>query len=103
MSRRGDVYELFNHANPALPATTFQPRDSDALVLLERYLAAHQIRMLNDPSPVFLAVKIGVFLGFVCNVGFSLWLRFYLSFSFITVVLISFGIGIVLSVLLNKF
>lgn len=103
MSRHGDVYTIYNHANPAIPGCAFDVRDPEARALLERHLAEHQIRIYDDPSPLFLALKMGVLLGFICNVALCLWLRFYLSFSFIAVVLISFAIGIVLTLIFEKF
>ena len=102
ISRRDDVYTIFNHASPAIPGCAFEVRDPQARAILERLLAEHQVRIFDDPSPVFLAVKFGVILGFIANVAFSLWLRFYLSFSFITVILISFGMGIVLTLIFEK-
>ncbi len=102
MSRRSNVYELFNNANPAIPVSVFEVRDPDARALLERLLGKHQTRIADDPSPVFTAMKIGGVLGFISIVAVGLWLRFHLSFSFISVVLISFGIGIVLTLMFEK-
>jgi hypothetical protein len=102
MSRRGVVYELFNNANPAIPVSVFEVPEPENRALLERLLADHHIRIADDPSPLFTTVKIGVILGFISIIAFSLWLRFYLSFSFITVVLISFGIGIVLTLAFER-
>jgi hypothetical protein len=102
MSRRGIIYELFNNANRAIPVSVFEVSDPNSRALLERQLAQHHIRIADDPSPLFATVKIGVILGFMSIIAFSLWLRFYLSFSFISVVLISFGIGIVLTLVFEK-
>jgi hypothetical protein len=102
MSRRGDVYELFNNANPAIPVSVFEVNEPDKRALVERLLAEHHIRIAEDPSPLFLGVKAGGVLGFISIVAFSLWLRFYVSFSFISVVLISFGIGIVLTLVFER-
>jgi hypothetical protein len=102
MSRRGIVYELFNNANPAIPVSVFEVPDPNSRALLDRQLAQHHIRIADDPSPAFLAIKAGGVVGFIIVVAFSLWLRFYLSFSFISVVLISFGIGIVLTLVFEK-
>jgi hypothetical protein len=59
--------------------------------------------VLNDPDPSLFIVKVAVVLGFLGNVAFSLWLRFNTSLSFLAVVLISFGLGIVMTIVLEKF
>lgn len=103
VSRHGEVYNLFNRANPAIPARVFKVRDPADRTLLERYLAEHQIRIQDNPSPLFRALKIGVLAGFAGDAVLSLGLRFYLSFSLISVVLISFGMGIILTLIFEKF
>ena len=103
MSQHGDLYAFYHRANPALPATGFKVRGREAQAILERYLSEHNIRMLNDPQPSFFLVKVAVVLGFFGNFVVSLWLRFNRSLSFLAVVLISFGLGIVMTIVLEKF
>jgi hypothetical protein len=103
VSRDGNVYSMYNRVNPAIPAKVFEVQAPEARALLERHLAAHQIRIHDDPSPLFMALKVGVLLSFIANIVFSLWLYFYRSFSPISVVLISFAAGIVLTLIFEKF
>jgi hypothetical protein len=103
MSQHGDLYVFYHHVNPALPAFSFRLRDREAQAILERYLSQHNIRVLNDSDASFFVVKVAVVLGFFGNVAFSLWLRFNTSLSFLSVVLISFGLGIMMTIVLEKF
>jgi hypothetical protein len=103
LSQHGDLYAFYHCVKPAWPASSFKVRDREAQAVLERYLSKHNIRVLNDPDPSLFIVKVAVVLGFLGNVAFSLWLRFNTSLSFLAVVLISFGLGIVMTIVLEKF
>ena len=103
MSQHGDIYAFYHRVNPALPASTFKVRDREAQALLERHLAEHQIPLLNDPHPALSRLKFAVVLGFLGNIAFSFWLRFNTSFSFVVVILISFGLGIMMTLVMEKY
>lgn len=103
LSQYGDLYALYDRANPALPANAFKVKDQEARALLERYLTQNQIRIQDEPSTAFAIVKLCVVLGFIGIIAFCLWLRSYFALTFISTVLISFGVGIVLTVLLEKY
>jgi hypothetical protein len=103
VSQHGDLYAFYHCVNPALPASSFKVRDRETQAVWERYLSRYNIRVSNDPDPSLLFVKIAVVLGFLGNVAFSLWLRSNLALSFLAVVLISFGLGILMIIVLEKF
>lgn len=103
VSQHGGLYAFYHRVNPALPANSFKVRDREAQALLDRHLSEHQIPLMNKPHPAFFWFKAAVVLGFLVNLGFSLWLRFNVSLSFLTVVLISFGLGVVMTLVLEQY
>ena len=70
---------------------------------MERHLSEHQIPLMNDAHPALFRLKVAVVLGFLGNIAFSFWLRFNTSFSFLVVVLISFGLGIMMTLVLERY
>jgi hypothetical protein len=102
-ARRGNRYLFYHRVNPALPLFSVKLREHETQAILERQLSKHAIRMADDEAPVLLLVKAGVVLGFLGNVGLCLWLRFDQSFSFLTVVVISAALAVILSLMLERF
>jgi hypothetical protein len=103
LSQHGDLYAVYDRVNPALPANAFKVRDHEAQALLDRYLSENHIRIFDDPSPAFSVVKMAVIAGFLGNIALSLWLCFRVPLSFVTVVLFSFFMGIILTIVLERF
>lgn len=103
ISRHDNLYAIHHRVNPALPVTAFRIRTHELQAILERYLAEHGVRISNDTEPAYLMVRIAVVLGFAANLAADFWLQGHTSLSLPSVVLISFGIGIVLTLLLEKY
>lgn len=103
LSRHGDLYAFFHRVNPSLPAHAFKVRDDEGRAALQYYLSRHGIPFSDGSNAAFALVKVGVVLGFLVNLAFSLWLRFNTSLSFLTITLISFALGIVLTLILEKY
>lgn len=103
ISRHDNLYAIYHRVNPALPASSFRIRTRELQAVLERYLSEHHVRISNDSEPAYLMVRIAVVLGFATNLAADFWLRLHTSLSLPWVVLISFGLGIVLTLLLEKY
>jgi hypothetical protein len=86
-----------------LPATSFKIVNRESQVILERFLSEHHVQISNDVQPAYLLVKFAVVLGFAANLLIDFWLRLHTPLSFISTVLISFGVGIILTLLLEKY
>ena len=69
----------------------------------EKYLAEHQVAISDAASSSFSLVKIALILGFVLSVISLQRLRFNAGWSFLPVVLISFGLGIVMTLVLEQY
>jgi hypothetical protein len=103
LSRHGDLYAFFHRVNPSLPANAFKVRDDEGRAALQHYLSKHNIPLGDGSNPAFSLVKIAVVLGFLFNLALSLWLRFNTRLSFLTITLLSFALGIVLTLLLERY
>lgn len=103
ISRNGELYALYHQVNPKLPATCFRVRDPQLRAKLESYIAEHSIPVSNTTHPSFTLTKLGVICGFSLNLAFCFWLRFNTSLSALWIIPISFGFGIVQTLLLEKF
>ena len=102
LSQQGDLYSIYHHVNPALPAASFKLRDRESQATLERYISAHHVPVFNDMHTSFTHIKVGVILGFLLNLLLAFWLRFNTPLSALWIVLVSFGIGIVLTLMLER-
>jgi hypothetical protein len=103
LSQHGHVFSVYHRANSALPATSFKIVNRESQVILERFLSEHHVQISNDVQPAYLLVKFAVVLGFAANLLIDFWLRLHTPLSFISTVLISFGVGIILTLLLEKY
>lgn len=103
LSQHGNLYAIHHRANPALPATSFKLCLPGSQAILERHLSEHHIQISNHLEPAYLMVRIAVVIGFAANLLVDFWLRLNTSLSTTSVVLASFGIGIVLTILLEKY
>jgi len=103
LSQHRNFFALYDRANPDLPANAFKVQDREAQMLLDRHLGQQEIRIVNGTSPALPTVKIIVVIGFFANIALCLGLRLCTSLAFVVLVLISFGMGIVMTLLLEKF
>ena len=103
VSKHGDLYALYHRVNPALPAASLKIGTQESRAILERFLAIYNVPISNDSEPAYLMVKIAVLLGFAVNMLVDCWLRLNTSLSLVSILLISFGIGIVMTILLEKY
>jgi len=102
VSKHGDLYSIYHRVSPALPVTSFKLRNPESQTKFERYVAEHQIPVSNTADVFFTQIKISVVAGFILILYFCCWLRFNTSLSGLWIVLISYGIGIVLTLLLER-
>jgi hypothetical protein len=103
MRRDGDIYLIYHHVNPALPATCFRVSDKEARAVLERHILEQQVAVLKDEQPIFMWIKLAVIMGFIGNLAFAIWLWHATALSLLWVDLISLAVGIVLTLLLEKY
>jgi len=103
VSKHGALYAIYHRVNPALPATSFKLRNPESQITFERYIAGHQIPICNDTAVSFTLVKISVLIGFILILSGSFWLRINTPLSGMVIILISFGAGVLLTLLLERF
>ncbi len=103
LSQHGCLYAIFHQTNPALPATSFRVRGRESQTILERHLSEHHIRIFNESEPAYQLTKVAVVLGFAANLAFGFWLRTHTSLPLAADILVSFGLGIAMTVALEKY
>ena len=102
ISRRENLYTIYHRANPALPAAAFRIRSPELENIVQRVLSAH-VQISNDSDPAYLSVRIAVVAGFALNLAASFWMRWNTALSLIWITLISFAIGIAMTLVLEKY
>ncbi|MDB6063893.1 MAG: hypothetical protein JWR26_101 [Pedosphaera sp.] len=102
LSRRGDLYSIYHRANPALPMASFMPEDREAQATLEWFIAEHHVLVTNEEHRSFARVKFAVIAGFLFILLLSVGLRLGTSLTLLWIDLIAFGVGIILTMLLER-
>jgi hypothetical protein len=102
ISKRGDLYSIYHRVNVQLPAASFKVHNPEARATLEGFLSRHQVRIADGADPFFKCVKVCVILGFVLIVLFAAWLRSHFAISMLWIVVISFVVGVVFTLLLEQ-
>lgn len=103
LTQRGNLYAIHHRVNPALPAASFRVRTPESQAILERHLMEHHVQISNASDPAYLLVQMAVILGFAANLAADFWLRWNTALPLTWMILISFSIGIVLTILLEKY
>lgn len=102
VSQHGDLYSVYHRANPGLPMVVIKVRDADKRALLERNLSEHHVRISDAGTPQLTQAKLGVAAGFIVILGCAFWLRWRTNISALGIVLITFGLGIVGTIIFER-
>jgi hypothetical protein len=102
MSRNGNIFSVYHKVNPALPTADFRISNSETESQFEETLTRHQITVSNHVDPQFNRVRLLTVLGFGLNLAVALCLRVFLKLDLRLILVISFALGIVLTIWLEK-
>jgi hypothetical protein len=102
LSQRDEIYSIYHHTNPRLPAASFRLRNPEARATLDRFLSEHPVHVFNGSGPAFAGIRLGVIAGFLVNLLFALWLRLNSSLSILWIAVICFMVGVLLTLLLER-
>lgn len=99
---RGQLYIIYNRANAALPATSFEVRTDEARSVLERFLAVHQVKVSNAIHPQYILLRLGVLGAFAGLLGVCFWIRANTGISLLWITVGAVAAGVVLTLLLEQ-
>jgi len=98
----GKLYGLYLRAKPAFPMTFIPVDDDESKTLLQRLLTQHNIPTLQSGGAPLAFIKLASVAVCVLNLALCCWLRFQMNFGLMPIIGISFVVGSIANLALDK-
>jgi hypothetical protein len=98
----GNIYGLYLNPKPAFPFTFIPVDDDESKALLQRLLSQHNIPTLNSGGAPLTAIKLASVAVCLLNLALCFWLRFGLHLGLMPIIGISFVVGTIANIALDR-